>query len=600
MLYKKSKIRIRAFSLLALVVLIMAGCQEDDMPDGTKSGTKKLTDTYISIKLSGETKPQLRSNPTGGEDGDGSENGLDIENEIKDITVVFYKGNDISSAANTIVSAVLHVGGNNILPGNITTIQKVQLEKDIYRVIVVTNVGNISGVLEGKTVKQVADYLQKTPWTVTNGNVYSAFVMSSAEEVAINLTESTSELNPAQLTVKVERLAARVDVIPNQGDNNTNVYSVIRNSETVAHVTITKVKLVNRLIAGTFLLKRVAGTIGGTPLYLGDETLNGGVQDNYVIDPWSSLKTMDNVTGNHFNITGGGSGTSPASALYEDYFDNNFSFGDEDNIKSSGSGTDYYVLRYTQENTMDKDHQLNGYTTGVIFETVYVPSTVINYNASTITNEVISNSSAINFFMIGNGNTIYNSLEAIGFISIIGTQPDDLFSKVFTTSNTWQDVKDYSDRLNNDILGFKAYLSNLLLGKTLSDNLTEPISWALYVRNAYGYSNSGGTVSLNLDGKDTGSLLIQRGVKAYENGLTYYPYWIRHSNNNLIESGIMEFAITRNNVYKLRVVSFSGIGKRRPFIPGIDGPDRPDENSNLNLFITVKPWRLILHPEIIL
>lgn len=55
------------------------------------------------------------------------------------------------------------------------------------------------------------------------------------------------------------------------------------------------------------------------------------------------------------------------------------------------------------------------------------------------------------------------------------------------------------------------------------------------------------------------------GIRFYEGGRCYYTYWINHADDgddNMI--GPMEFAIVRNNVYKINVTGISGIGTPEP------------------------------------
>lgn len=75
----------------------------------------------------------------------------------------------------------------------------------------------------------------------------------------------------------------------------------------------------------------------------------------------------------------------------------------------------------------------------------------------------------------------------------------------------------------------------------------------------------------------------------------YYFYWNRHNDNG--ENGVMapmEFAVVRNNVYKLAVTRLNVLG--HPRIPGNDPdspkPDTPDEKSDLYLTVSVQviPW----------
>ena len=84
----------------------------------------------------------------------------------------------------------------------------------------------------------------------------------------------------------------------------------------------------------------------------------------------------------------------------------------------------------------------------------------------------------------------------------------------------------------------------------------------------------------------------------------YYYYWNRHNDNlNPYKMGVMEFAVVRNNVYKLAVDKISRFGHPTPPDPSNPDPDPepdpdpvdpkdPDESENYYFNVTVKvlPW----------
>ena len=91
-----------------------------------------------------------------------------------------------------------------------------------------------------------------------------------------------------------------------------------------------------------------------------------------------------------------------------------------------------------------------------------------------------------------------------------------------------------------------------------------------------------------------------RTIKEYTNGECYYPYWIRHANNDKANvMGIMEFGIVRNNIYDLTIEGISGFGLSSTDVPD---PDTPDEEKNyylkVNLF--VRDWVVRSNSGIIL
>ena len=84
------------------------------------------------------------------------------------------------------------------------------------------------------------------------------------------------------------------------------------------------------------------------------------------------------------------------------------------------------------------------------------------------------------------------------------------------------------------------------------------------------------------------------GVIVYENGKCYFTYYIRHSeDNNATEDGIMKYGIVRNNIYRVTINSFSGIGSE-------DKYDPIPITKNVEFTIWVVPWNVIENPEIIL
>jgi hypothetical protein len=70
----------------------------------------------------------------------------------------------------------------------------------------------------------------------------------------------------------------------------------------------------------------------------------------------------------------------------------------------------------------------------------------------------------------------------------------------------------------------------------------------------------------------------------------YYTYWIRHYDNYKATSmGVMEFAVVRNNLYRMLITNVSGLGYGEGDLP-VD-PDIPDEGETfLKVVLNVKPW----------
>ena len=122
---------------------------------------------------------------------------------------------------------------------------------------------------------------------------------------------------------------------------------------------------------------------------------------------------------------------------------------------------------------------------------------------------------------------------------------------------------------------------------------------AIYYANYKFYSSIKAMkdAGLKLDGiteDSTDEELAKFFVKRYRkdpegnNYYCYYNYWIRHLDNNMEnEMGVMEFAIVRNNIYRLLVTNISGLGSGTPEID----PEKPDEyEAYLKMDFNVLPW----------
>lgn len=182
------------------------------------------------------------------------------------------------------------------------------LENGTYNVIVVANPGTDWWTGRSLTLADVRDHIQTTAWTVS-GSDYLNFVMTSAADATLTLNSNPSNA-PAEATVNVERMAARLDYKAEAS------YTCTDPAYPGATVEITGAALVNNLTAGSYLLKRVADDVNGVPTYLGNETPDAGVQTNYVLDPWTADKTSAN---NSFTI---GGETKTAEDLYGEWFGN--------------------------------------------------------------------------------------------------------------------------------------------------------------------------------------------------------------------------------------------------------------------------------------
>lgn len=555
-----------------LMASLAAGCAQEDIDTAPTGGGGMSASSYVSLSFASQQSTPTRSNPTGGEQGNGDETGQDYENEIKSAVAFFYQGSGtdgVNSSGTTPIMAVatFNVGsytepGNGIDRTYTTTPQQVDLDDGTYNVLVVANPGADWWTGQSLTLADVRNHIQTTAWTAS-GSDYSDFVMTSAADATLTLN-SNPESDPAKATVNVERMAARLDYKAEAS------YTCTDPAYTGATVEITGAALVNNLTAGSYMLKRVASTVDGVPTYLGNETPDAGVQTNYVLDPWTAVKTSAN---NSFTI---GCEVKTAEDLYGEWFGNlsqdpNY-WADyvQPGIEVSDGAETWQRIGYTLENTTAAEEAGKRYSTGVVFKAKFHPQGVANYTEGET------------FFAYGT--KIYASMEDM-MAGFYGSKFDDLDN--ITSCATWGDVKQFitSTLLTNDPSGYNKYLEGLAEGKDDSETVSDAssLTWSNYMKNECGYSkDENGKVVLDQNDKVTRIALQPYGTRTYEDATCYYTWWVRHSNDNDdTKKGIMEYAIVRNNIYKLTVSSVYSLGGEVP------------EEESLIVDVYVNDWLLL-------
>lgn len=542
-----------------LMASLAAGCAQEDIGTAPYDGGGMSVSSYVSLSFASSQSTPTRANPTGGETGDGQEKGQGYENAITSAVAFFYQGSGsdgVNSIGTTPIMAVakFDVGsytesGNGIDRTYTTSPQQVDLENGTYNVLVVANYGADWWTGKTLTLADVRNHIQTTAWTAS-GSDYSNFVMTSAADAILTL-KSNPENDPAKTTVDVERIAARLDY------KTEASYTCTDPAYSGATVEITGAALVNNLTAGSYITKRVADDVNGTNLtYLGNEYADvSGAATNYVLDPWTTNKSKD-LYGTWFN-----SGSS----------DPNWWAG---YVQPGTSVSDGWLrIGYTLENTTAADAAGSDYSTGVVFKAEFHPQGVANYT------------DCATFFALGTH--LFASMEDM-MTYVYGADFSQFDAKINACTD-WAAVKNFaSSLLDNDPSGYKSFLQGQDEAQDLA-LVKESLKWSAYMFSECGYSASlNGTYNVVLDQNDivTRNVLQPYGTRTYEDATCYYTWWVRHSNDNNDDTkGIMEYAIVRNNIYKLTVNSIYSLGGE---VPG--------EDENIILDVYVNDW-LLLDPE---
>lgn len=367
------KMKIITHSLLALLlVMSFASCASDttsDLPLPSKD-MKAYLQVKVTVDGSGDTRAsRATTEPQGGEDGNGRETGINHENDVNSLAVLLYKSDkdDLSDEDATIDYVYTFTNlkkETTPTSGKDATYTTVPREIDAaivdknYHVIVIANADDMTSRCKGQKIKDVRDLrMSKVCTRDADIKKFSNFIMSSKKDARIDFSKEGSETDPYQVEVDIERLAARIDIIPNATYNGTDkgyYYNVMDGTNVVGGFKLESVTPSKVMTSGEYLIKRVSsGKTVPSVTYYGEELMDATskASTNYVVCPWTKERTgltLSNAEG-------------PAS-LY--------------NVKktTSTSITDpSYILDYVMENTTTDNEET--YSTGLIFKGKYYEET---------------------------------------------------------------------------------------------------------------------------------------------------------------------------------------------------------------------------------
>lgn len=358
------KMKTITLSLLALLlVMSFASCASDttsDLPLPSKD-MKAYLQIKVTVDGSGDTRASRAAGPQGGEEGDGRETGTNHENEVNSLTVLLYESDkdDLSEDASIdYVYTFTNLNKVTTSSGSDATYTTVPREIDAsivgknYHVIVIANADDMTSKCKGMKIKDVRD-LQMSKVCTRDADItkFSNFIMSSKKDARIDFSKEGSETDPYLVEVDIERLAARIDIIPNATYDDTGkgyYYNVMDGTNVVGGFKLESVTPTKVMTKGEYLIKRVSSdkTVSSVTYY-GEEEMNPTTKasTNYVVCPWTKDRTgltLSNAEGSiSYNVQ---------------------------NVASPKS----YILDYVMENTTTDNAE--AYSTGLIFKGKYYES----------------------------------------------------------------------------------------------------------------------------------------------------------------------------------------------------------------------------------
>lgn len=359
-----------------------ASCASDttsDLPLPSKD-MKAYLQVKVTVEGSGDTRAsRATTGPQGGEEGDGREPGINHENDVNSLTVLLYNSDkDDLSDDNAIIDYVYTFTGlkSSSSTGGVTyttgprEIDPVIVGKN-YHVLVIANAGDMTSRCKGKKISEIRDMQMDKVCTRNDGIAnFTDFVMSSKTDAKIDFSGKSgsgtgTESDPYMVDVNIERLVARIDIIPTatfDGTSHCYYYNVMDGTNVVGGFKLESVTPTKVMTSGEYLIKRVSSDKDVSAVtYFGLEEMDATTKasTNYVVCPWTKDRTgltLSNAEG--------------SASLY--------------NVKETTSTSTAveeasYILDYVMENTTTNNAEDN--STGLIFKGKYYESS--EWNATT-------------------------------------------------------------------------------------------------------------------------------------------------------------------------------------------------------------------------
>ena len=524
------------FMTMGIAMAFSACSDEIDLSANNEESTEEST-SQVFMQFNLELPAVSRSTTqTGGGSDAGVEIGKDYENQVSEVLVVITDATEGSTYDKFIAksSVVTPSSANNTT--YVVPFKTTELTSSAGKSVNVYVYCNPTEELTKATTFDVnKDYYTLTD--ATNATIWTKnkFLMTNADNdykrtLPANLDNYKVESNPFDLET------IKVERAAARFDYKSSVaketYTLMEDEEGDPEVTITltDMALVN-LSKEFYYLRRVSADGTSTNATIGGTETN----TNYVVDTdyeWKSGSTITDYSGHFFYVYNQNS----ASADYTWTSISSLTNNDDDNNNSwntNNSKGDYKIWRYATENTIPAQvsNQKKGITTGVVFK-----------------GEIQGATEDMQALLNGT-NTVY------------------VFDNILW--GTWNDVKTAAEAKESD----NTTLANPSLAAAYNEATKDSYTDAKAVAAGF-------------------TIFKPNTNKKYE---VLYYYWNRHNdNNNNGSMGPMEFAVVRNNVYKLSVTGVNKFG--HPTNPDDDpdpeNPEDPDEEDDVYFKVAVEvlPW----------
>lgn len=385
--------------LAALLLTTWSACSDDtDIPGGENPEEARAYTTVTIAVPNGVA--ETRAGTTADTDDNTTEAGSEDEYKVKTANLYLFPGGAGSSFGSATLKEIISINQFTQMTAStadaktiVWTSKKTALTPGDYRIYIVVN-GTVNGVTDGsKNSLTEADFLAKTTADATGviaAVPEAGLVMASRSPKSDNMNTlpyiaQTITKDPEQtIAATVERMMGKITVTAGGANvaSAANVYTSFSSTVTaisnITNITLKGYYVVNARKEGYYFRHVDKESTATNPLTEANYG-NSTTSLPYVVDPKTYSKTY--------------SGTPAALAgSYADWYLQGsgafglLSFGSFGGTYTampgySSAAAETKVAAYCYENTMLKDKQKNGYTTGIVFKAEIAPSKMMQKKA---------------------------------------------------------------------------------------------------------------------------------------------------------------------------------------------------------------------------
>ena len=388
--------------LAALLLTTWAACSDDTDASGGENPEEARAYTTVTIAVPNGVAETRASDPTADTDGTSTETGLKDEYKVTKANLYLFPGGTGSSFGSAKLTEIISISQftqttttTTVQKTIVWTSKKTALTPGDYRIYIVVN-GTVNGVGDSdKGTLTEADFLAKPTADATSviaavpsdGLVMASRSPNNDNSNTLPYIAQEITKEPEQtIAATVERVMGKITVTAGgtsvSSAATANKYTSFSTTVTaignITDITLKNYYVVNARKEGYYFRHVDKGSSATNPLTEANYG-NSSATLPYVTDPKTYNKTYT---------------STPALAnSYGDwYLQGSSAFGLSSFGTFSGTYTDMpgyssgavetKVAAYCYENTMLKDKQKNGYTTGIVFKAEIAPSKMMQKKSS--------------------------------------------------------------------------------------------------------------------------------------------------------------------------------------------------------------------------